>query len=420
MMRRLALLVLLLPAAAPAAERTLTLDEAVRTARANHPGIRQAQAQTDAAKARADQARSFLFPQLNANAQFQKSDSENQNQSLQGGSSTFWSGSLNASLLLWDFGRTTGGWDAAKASAEAQARTGEVTVQQVLLTVRTAYFTARAQKALLEVAKETLANQEKHLGQVMAFVQVGTQPEIALAQSKTDVANARLAMIRADNNYAVGRAQLNLAMGIEGSTDYDVADETVPTVDGEEGTTDALVAEAIRARPELASLRAQLMAQDATITAARGNYFPSFGASASVSESGSTLDSLGWGWSVGVNMTWPLFSGFGTRAQVAAAKYGRVAIDAQAVAERQQVRLEVEQARLSVRAAKAEIGAAEEALVNAREQLRLAEGRYETGVGNIIELGDAQVAFTNASAQKVQSDYDLATARVTLLHTLAR
>ena len=80
----------------------------------------------------------------------------------------------------------------------------------------------------------------------------------------------------------------------------------------------------------------------------------------------------------------------------------------------------MEQARLSVRAAQGEIGAAEEALVNAREQLRLAEGRYETGVGNIIELGDSQVAFTNASAQKVQADYDLATARVTLLHTLAR
>ena len=419
MMRRFFLLVLLLPAAAPAAERTLTLDEAVRAARANHPAVRQARAQTDAARARADQARSFLFPQLNANAQFQKSGSENQNQTIQQ-SSTFWSGSLNASLLIWDFGRTTGGWDAAKANAEAQAKTGQATEQQVLLTVRTAYFTARAQKALLEVAKETLANQEKHLNQVMAFVQVGTQPEIALAQSKTDVANARLAMIRADNNYAVGRAQLNLAMGLEGPTDYDVADETVPTVDGEEGTIDALVAEAIRARPELASLRAQLAAQDATITAARGNYFPSFGASASVSESGATLDSLGWGWTVGVNMTWPLFSGFGTKAQVAAAEYTRVAIDAQAVAERQQVRLEVDQARLSVRAAKAEIGASEEALVNAREQLRLAEGRYETGVGNIIELGDAQVAFTNASAQKVQSDYDLATARVTLLHTLAR
>jgi outer membrane protein len=286
--------------------------------------------------------------------------------------------------------------------------------------VRTAFFTARAQKALLEVAKQTLSNQEKHLVQVQAFIQVGTQPEIALAQSKTDVANARLAMIRADNNYAVGRAQLNLAMGLEGATDYDVADETVPIVEGEDGTTDALVAEAIRARPELASLRAQLLAQDATITAARGNYFPSFGASASVSESGATLDSLGWGWTVGVNMTWPLFSGFGTKAQVAAAEYGRVAIDAQAVAERQQVRLEVEQARLSVRAAQGEIGASEEALVNAREQLRLAEGRYETGVGNIIELGDSQVAFTNASAQKVQADYDLATARVTLMHTLAR
>jgi outer membrane protein len=84
------------------------------------------------------------------------------------------------------------------------------------------------------------------------------------------------------------------------------------------------------------------------------------------------------------------------------------------------VRFEVENALLAVRRAKSEIDAAQEALVNAQEQLRLAEGRYQTGVGNIIELGDAQVPVTRAAAQKVQADFDLATARAQLLHALGR
>ena len=84
------------------------------------------------------------------------------------------------------------------------------------------------------------------------------------------------------------------------------------------------------------------------------------------------------------------------------------------------MRLEVEQARLAVRDAASAIDAAVEVVVNAREQLRLAEGRYETGVGNVIELGDAQIALTSARSQEVQARFRLATARAQLQNALGR
>jgi len=73
-----------------------------------------------------------------------------------------------------------------------------------------------------------------------------------------------------------------------------------------------------------------------------------------------------------------------------------------------------------VRAAKASEEATHEAVVNAREQLRLAEGRYQAGVGNMIELGDAQVAMTTAAAQEVQAHFGLATSRAQLLLALGQ
>ena len=73
-----------------------------------------------------------------------------------------------------------------------------------------------------------------------------------------------------------------------------------------------------------------------------------------------------------------------------------------------------------MRAAKAALKASGDALVNAQEQLRLAEGRYETGVGSIIELGDSQVALTSAAQQRVQADYNLSQARAGLLKALGR
>src|SRR5206468_6089336 len=103
------------------------------------------------------------------------------------------------------------------------------------------------------------------------------------------------------------------------------------------------------------------------------------------------------------------------QAQVRQARGQVQQAQAQLETQRQQVRLDVEQARLGIRAARGAIAAAEDALVNTRDRLRLAEGRYATGVGSIIELGDAQLAATSAAAQKVQAEYQLSTARAQLL-----
>jgi outer membrane protein len=58
--------------------------------------------------------------------------------------------------------------------------------------------------------------------------------------------------------------------------------------------------------------------------------------------------------------------------------------------------------------------------VNARERLRLAEGRYQAGAGSLLELSDAQVALTAAAAQQVRAEYELAAARAALLRALGR
>ena len=80
----------------------------------------------------------------------------------------------------------------------------------------------------------------------------------------------------------------------------------------------------------------------------------------------------------------------------------------------------MEQAQLAVRAAKEGMVASEEAVTAAGERLRLAEGRYETGVGSAIELGDAQLGFSAGEAQKVEAAYNLASARAQLLVALGR
>ena len=85
---------------------------------------------------------------------------------------------------------------------------------------------------------------------------------------------------------------------------------------------------------------------------------------------------------------------------------------------KQQVLLAVEQARIAVLGAKRALGTADVLVQNARERLNLAEGRYQTGTGSIIELGDAQLALMSAQQQRVQAEYTLSTARAALLSAI--
>ena len=119
-------------------------------------------------------------------------------------------------------------------------------------------------------------------------------------------------------------------------------------------------------------------------------------------------------------MSWQIFQGGLTRQEVREAEANLAGLVAQLDGERQQLRVDVDGARLAVKAAKATTAASQEALANARERLRLAEQRYQVGVGSPIELGDAQVALTQAAAQLVQADDRLAVARAQLLHALGR
>jgi outer membrane protein len=417
----------------PPTHGVLSLAQATETAVKSQPLLRQAQAQSSAADARADQARSPLFPQVNASAAYQRSTANftarpgalprqvstvSQAPSLS--TYGFWNFGITASQTIYDFGQARGRWHAAEATAEGQHENARATRLTTVLNVRNAYFQARAQKSLVAVSRETLANQERHLEQIKGFVELGARPAIDLAQARTDVANAKVQVITSENAYATAKAQLNLAMGAPQPTDYDVADETLAPLSEEDQNLDALVQVAFSARPELVALTKQVQAQELQLRAVKGAYGPTLGASTAFTEAGSQLDNLTWNWNVQVSLNWAVFQGMLVPAQVREAESNLAAIQAQRDGIEQQLRLEVEQARLAVRSTKASIAAVEEALINARERLRLAEGRYQTGAGSVIELADAQIATASAAAQRVAADYNLAAARAQLMKALGR
>jgi len=424
----IALLAILLAQAAPA--RVLTLAEAQRVAQERQPQLRAARGSTQAAEGRVEQSRSGLLPQLSASADYQRATNNflfRPGVAARTGVATSWSSinvfdsSVTLSQLLWDFGQTSNRWRSAQAFARSASDQERSTWQQVILQVRVAFFNAVANKELLAVARETLANQRNHLAQIQGFVEEGTRAPIDLSQARADFANAQVQVINSTNAYERSKVLLNQAMGLEGPIDYDVANEALPPQPGEDGALDPLLAAALEARPEIASANEQVKAQQHLIQSARGAYAPSISAGAtfvSAAETGSNY--VGWNAAAGVTLTWNLFQGGLTTGMVHEAEGNLGLAAAQLDVVRQQVRVDIDQARLAIRAAKAALSSAKDALVAARQRLLLAEGRYQNGTGSVIELGDAQIAAANAAAQVVQTDFQLAAARAQLQWAVGR
>ncbi len=427
--------------------RILTLEDAQQNAIQNQPMIRQAHAATAAGVGRIWQARAGYLPLIVGSASYElttntlKSPTTSATTGMMTTTTTTpatpvaptanpWtlynavSAGVTGTQLIYDFGQTSEKWRAADRAVDSLKASEKTTINQVVLTARTTFFTARADKALVKVAEETLSNELKHLASVAGNVGVGVRPEIDLATEKTTLANDKLALIQAQNNYDIARVQLNVAMGVASNTEYDVADEGLAPIDGEDGGTEQLASKALDGRPEIVSLERQHEADQLTVRSIKGGYGPTIDAIGGLS----LIDAWGHGTDtgavpaayVGVALNWPLFQGGLTTGQVKEAEGNLGVTDAQLDQEKLQVRLDVEQARLAVRASKVAITTADEALTNARYQLKLAEKRYTAGVGSIIELGDAQVATTSAGAQRVQADFNLATARAQLLAALGR
>jgi outer membrane protein len=235
------------------------------------------------------------------------------------------------------------------------------------------------------------------------------------------VANARVQLLRAQNGYATAKENLKLVMGAAANVDYEVNDDSLAPLEEETLAANELLLRASQLRPELSALNRLLYAQSLRTRAAKGGLGPTLSLNGGISKAGIiSLPSLTTNVYVGATLSWPLLAGGSAFASIReqTANQRGLAADVSALAQR--IRVELTQARLSIEAAKATVTASQEALLNARARLGLAEGRYEAGVGNAIELGDAQLALTSADAQRVQSEYNLAIARAQLLAALGK
>ena len=102
----------------------------------------------------------------------------------------------------------------------------------------------------------------------------------------------------------------------------------------------------------------------------------------------------------------PIFDGFRTTNRVEETLHNYYNVKAQEEDRRQLIALEVEQSYLRVVETQERILATDSAAKAAKENLDLAQGRYQVGVGSIIEVTDAETLYTDAQTTYIRTVYD--------------
>lgn len=398
----------------PVAGRVLTMEEAVEIAIEQQPQIQARLGDYAAARFRVDQALAPLLPQVTGSVSTTRSQSVVFTTAGPGVSARRdFSDTLQArvalSQLLFDFGKTLAATEAARKLQDVALEDVELQRQLIALAVKEAYTNMLLAQRLIRVNEQALQRAELNLRSARGFFEVGTRPRSDVARAEVDVANARVDVIRARNAERLARVALNTAMGIDVDTPTQIQDNLVYEPVTLERA--ALRAEALRLRPEMRQARLRVQAAQAQQRQAFRNFFPDVTASGSYGGAGTELGEV---WDATLSLTWPLFDGGGRLARYREARANVEAAEARVRATELDILQEVEQAQLTVTEAEERIQAAQAAVASAQENFRLAQGRFDAGVGTILELTDAQLALTQAQNQEAQAlaDYRLALYRL--------
>ena len=402
------------PAAPVAGSAMKTLAQCIEIALANRPNLEAAAAEVEGGEARVRQSFSGYLPQLNGAyaSDRRKSSFASRTQSAGAGSSgvlsqstisNFHSGAVTLSQTLFDFGQNLATIQAARARETSLRADADTQRKQVVYDVKQSYFDLLAARRLLAVAEETVESNRQQLAQARGRNEVGFAPRIDVTRSEVLLAQAELDLLAARNNANVAEQTLRNALGLDGPLDFEIADESRRsrvTL----GEASALAA-AYENRSELQSLVALQRATEQEVAQHQREHLPTVSADASYGWSNSEFP-LSDNWVFGANVNVPLFSGGLTAARVAESRAKLRVLRADERTLRQQIALEVRRALLDVTRFAQSIDVSSRAADQARENLALAEGRYETGVGNVIELTDAQVQRARAEAERVGALYD--------------
>lgn len=314
--------------------------------------------------------------------------------------------------VLYAGGRIQAGIRASKYLAESEAWKREAQLAEIEYQAKQAYYDALLAKALVLVARGSVATFERHLADARQSLDVGLISNFEVLRAETELGSRKADLESALGAERIAMVNLLRILSLPQDTPVTLAGqmEWSPVV----ASVEALIGEARANRAELLALEKGIQAAEEQIAVKRAQYKPSAAAQVGWEQVAGGTSIVPEGWTVGVGVEWELYAGGRRKHEVAEAEAMLHNVEYQKQDVERLVELDVRQAYLRVQESIAKIRSEKGTVALGEEGLRMAQLRFQEGVGTQTETLDAELVLTNARTQLVKALRDYAVAEAAL------
>lgn len=290
---------------------------------------------------------------------------------------------------------------------------------EVTLSVMSYYLQALYTREMLAVRRGELEFTKVQLSRQEALLEGGKIAEVEVIQAKSQVASGEVAVINAENDYALALVDLTRALELDDTTDFDIlpldTDENLSPIIP---TVEEVYANALSHNSGILASRSAIEVADKSISLAKSGYLPRLSFSAGIGSnyytvSGLKSESFGrqmhnnMSKSLGLSLNVPIFDAFSTRNQVRQARLQRLSAELELDRRESALLKTIRQAHAEARGAEAQYRAGETAVEASRAALDAMTEKYNYGRANATEWEQARTNYTTTLSQQVQAKYQL-------------
>jgi outer membrane protein len=286
----------------------------------------------------------------------------------------------------------------------------QLTRDELVLSVKRAYFDVLKAKMLLEIQKEALKRADEQLKIAETRYELGAASYSDVLKAKVQYGDVELGLISAENTVKLAKSTLNSWMGQDVNAPIDVEENlTVPEF---EYSYENALGEAMKKSPDVKKAEFDLHSARAQLGMARSTFLPYLNFYGSYSWDNADLDEIkyirrrDYNWTLSAYVSFNIFDNFTKNYNLSYAKASRKSAEENFNQKKRDVALELKQAFLNVQEAEQKIDLTKKKVESAEEDLDLVQEKYNLGSASILELLDAEVSFKEAESDRVEAFYD--------------
>ncbi len=384
----------------------LSLEDCVRIALENSPSVVSANLSLQEAQINLNLSRAEFLPTVSAGA------SQSYNVTKLQGSSTAEHGNSDvyaqAQLSLSAISDKIRAVKIQKLALEQAQLAVNTQTNEITRAVKKAYYSLLSAQRAVHIRTVSRDLYQDQYERAAEYFRLGLRPKVDVTTAEVNLNNEKLKLIRAQNLVKTASASLANTMGVTTPNVLEI--EEIDDVEKFDFSLEEAVQIAYANRPDLRSTQAALKISQIQVNQAKAGMFPTFSFSAGYGKYGNDFYIENDETRLAVSVEIPIFNAFKSYNKVKQAKVNLAKTQNSGKSVVNNVFLEVQKAYINMQEAQESIPLAELNVEKARENLDLSRGRYNEGIGDSIELKDAEVAYTDAELNLLTARYDYAAA----------